>query len=138
MSNGVTITFENSGNFTKTLDFLKGVQTRSENLARTLNLDKYGQMGVDALSAATPVDTGLTASSWGYEIVSDETGVSLWWTNSNVVDDDGELIPVVILLQYGHMTQDHKYFIRGIDFINPALAPVFEQIADDAWEEVVG
>lgn len=97
-------------------------------------LDKYGRRGVEALSNATPVDTGLTASSWYYEINRDEQNqtVTLSFNNSNVVDD---WCNVAIILQYGHGTRNGGY-VEGVDYINPALQPIFNKIADEAWEEV--
>jgi hypothetical protein len=138
MSDTLPISFKNKGGFEKTSRYLKRLETKSKSLYRTLDLDYFGRLGVDALAKATPEKTGLTASSWDYEIKRTRNGVSLYWTNKNVVNDDGELIPVVILLQYGHLTSDHRYFIQGVDFINPALAPVFEAIAKRAWREVTG
>ena len=97
------------------------------------HLDKYGRMGVEALSAATPVDTGKTAASWGYEIQSTDGHVTNSWTNSNNAGNTN--IPVVMLLEYGHGTRNGGY-IEGIDFVNPALRPIFDKMAGDAWEEV--
>lgn len=96
-------------------------------------LDKYGAQGVSALSAATPKDSGLTASSWGYYIKRTNNSTSIVFTNSNLTDNG---TPVAILLQYGHATKNGG-FVQGIDYINPALQPVFEQLAAEAWEEVV-
>ena len=96
------------------------------------NMDKHGQMGVDALSAATPVDSGLTSQSWGYEIKQDDDGVTIVWTNSNI----NKGVNIAIILQYGHGTGTGGY-VQGIDYINPALKPVFKYIADDAWNEIV-
>lgn len=98
------------------------------------HLDKYGRMGVEALSAATPVDTGKTAASWGYEIQSTDGHVTISWTNSNNAGNTN--IPVVMLLEYGHGTRNGGY-IEGIDFVNPALRPIFDKMAGDAWEEVI-
>jgi hypothetical protein len=95
-------------------------------------LDKYGAQGVAALSAATPVDSGKTASSWGYYTTRSKDTVSIVFTNSNLTDNG---TPVAILLQYGHATRDGG-FVQGIDYINPALRPIMEEIADAAWEEV--
>lgn len=95
-------------------------------------LDRYGEIGINALSAATPIDTGLTSYLWGYEIAMANNRITLTWTNSNVVDG----IPVVILLQYGHATRNGGY-VLGKDFINPAIKPIFNQIADDLWKEVI-
>lgn len=95
------------------------------------DLNKYGEMGVEALSRATPKDTGLTASSWSYEIKRGKESSSIVWTNSNV--NDG--VPVAVILQYGHATRNGGY-VEGIDYINPALNSVFKNIADMAWKEV--
>jgi hypothetical protein len=94
-------------------------------------LAPYGQQGADALAAATPVDSGLTASSWGYEIKVNKSSVSLIWTNSNVVNG----VPVAIVLQYGHGTANGGY-VQGRDYINPALQSVFDKISEEAWKEV--
>jgi hypothetical protein len=94
-------------------------------------LDKYGEMGVKALSEATPVRTGLTAASWYYTIKESATGFSIVFNNSNVVDG----YPVAILIQYGHGTKTGAY-VEGIDYINPALDKVFKAIAHDAYLEV--
>lgn len=95
-------------------------------------LDKYGRIGVAALKAATPVDTGLTSQSWYYEINREKGSVSLEFKNSNVVDH----VNIAIILQYGHATGNGGY-VQGVDYINPALKPVFEKLANDAWKEVV-
>lgn len=95
------------------------------------NLAPYGRRGVDALQSATPVDSGLTADSWYYEVVVGKTSSSITWSNNNVVDGR----PVAILLQYGHGTGTGGY-ISGRDFINPALRPIFDKIADDVWKVV--
>lgn len=95
------------------------------------NLDKYGVMGVNALAAATPVKTGITASSWDYKIVTEDGSTRIVWTNSNVVKGQ----QVAILLQYGHGTRNGGYVV-GRDYINPALQPIFDDIAKNAWKEV--
>ena len=115
------------GNWSKTDRFLE----RCMNLVRLGVLDKYGQEGVYALANATPVDTGETADSWYYRITSNKRGVNIEWLNSS----QNEGIPIVILLQYGHGFQNGGYY-EGLDFINPALRPVFERIAEDAWKEL--
>ena len=94
-------------------------------------LNYYGQLGVDALSSATPVKTGLTAASWSYEIIEKEYSTSIVWKNSNIVDG----YPIAILLEYGHGTRNGGY-VQGIDYINPALQPIFDKLADEAWAEV--
>jgi hypothetical protein len=94
-------------------------------------LDQYGVMGVNALAAATPVDTGITASSWNYKIVEEDGKVRIVWTNSNVVKGQ----QIAILLQYGHGTRNGGYVI-GRDYINPALRPIFDDLAKNAWKDV--
>lgn len=95
------------------------------------SLDKYGRMGVKALSDATPVDTGETAKSWYYDIRRGPQSITIEWHNSN--ENDGEYIAV--LLQYGHRTRNGGW-VYANDYINPALKPVFDDIAKDAWREV--
>lgn len=95
-------------------------------------LDHYGKMGVDALKAATPVDTGKTANSWSYRIVRNEDIVQIIWSNSNTTEDG---IPIVVLLQYGHGTGNGGY-VQGRDFINPTMKPIFDEIAEKVWKEV--
>ena len=115
------------GNFNKTEKFLRksfGLRWRSV-------LEKYGRLGVEALSATTPVDTGLTASSWNYEIIQNESGMSIVWNNQNVVNH----VNVALILQYGHATRNGGW-VEGTDYINPALKPIFEKLAKDAWKEV--
>lgn len=90
-----------------------------------------GEKGIAALASATPIDSGLTASSWEYEIIKDRNGYTLSWYNTNV--NDG--VQVAILLQYGHGTGTGGY-VAGTDYINPAIRPIFDQIADELWEEV--
>lgn len=121
------ITIEHKGNFEKTYSFLKRISKRDI----FKNLDMYGQEGVEALSAATPVRTGATANSWGYEIHSSGSSISIVWTNSNV----NKGVPIAVIIQYGHGTGTGGY-VQGIDYINPALAPVFDDIADRIWKEV--
>lgn len=114
------------GSFKKTEAFLQ------RNKKMKLNsLDKYGQEGVKALAAATPVDTGLTAASWYYEIERNDKTTSIVWKNSNVVDGT----PIAIILQYGHATRNGGY-VQGSEYINDALRPIFERIADSVWKEV--
>lgn len=95
-------------------------------------LAEYGKRGVEALRAATPVDTGLTRDSWGFEIVSGVNKTSIRWTNSNI--QNGVLVAVI--LQYGHGTRNGG-FVQGIDYINPAIQPIFKQMANEAWEKVI-
>lgn len=96
------------------------------------DLDRYGQMGVSALSQATPTDSGLSGMSWAYRVVRQGKWVGVEWYNTNVVNG----VPVVILIQYGHGTGTGGY-VQGRDFINPAMQPIFDQIADEIWRRVV-
>lgn len=96
-------------------------------------LEDYGRQGVQELAAATPLDSGQTASSWDYEIVREKGKVSVVWTNSNI--NDG--VNIAIILQYGHGTGWGGYVV-GRDYINPALRPIFDSMADAAWKEVSG
>ena len=121
------VKFTSKGDFSKTRKFLNHLIR-----ADYLNvLEKYGQQGVAALASATPVDSGLTASSWNYEISHDNKTTTITWTNSNM--NKGH--DIAILLQYGHGTRNGGY-VRGIDYINPAIRSVFEQMANEAWREV--
>lgn len=95
------------------------------------NLNQYGREGVNALSNSTPVDSGLAASSWGYRIIRSRNGPTIEWYNTNVESGAN----VVILLQYGHGTKNGGW-VSGRDFINPAIQPVFDRIAEDVWKEV--
>lgn len=122
---GVTIT--QTGDFNKTEEYLRRLS--QEDLSAVLS--RYGEMGVNALSNATPVDTGLTAASWYYTIEARRGYYSIRWHNSNV--QNGLLI--AILIQYGHGTRNGGY-VQGRDFIMPAIQPIFDQIAEEAWREV--
>ena len=115
------------GDFASTKSFLRSL-TKS-GFKKKLAL--YGEMGVDALRAATPVDTGKTANSWYYEINEKKDSIAIEWKNSNV--QSGVLVAVI--LQYGHATRDGG-FVYGKDYINPAMMPVFEKISQDAWKEM--
>lgn len=123
------ISFRQKGDFSKLTGFLERAK-ESINLG---NLNKYGQEGVDALSAATPVDTGLTANSWSYKITHDRDSVKISFHNSNIQNG----VPIAIILQYGHATRGGGW-VEGIDYINPAIQPVFDKIAKEAWREVSG
>lgn len=122
------ISFSCSGNFEKTNKFFHKVLEKHY----MRKLARYGQRGVDALSAATPEDSGKTADSWSYEIAESDGSLSIYWRNSNV--NDG--VNIAIILQYGHGTRNGGY-VEGRDYINPAIRPVFEQMADEAWKEVI-
>lgn len=122
------ISIESRGSFNKTEKFLSTMSKFSvENI-----LDKYGQLGVYALSQNTPSESGLTSESWNYETEITKDYYSITWSNSNLTDNG---IPVAILLQYGHSTGTGGY-VEGIDYINPAVKPIFDKIAEDVWNEV--
>lgn len=121
------IKFRQTGDWSKTTNFMKRLKQR-----KYLSfLDKYGQRGVDALSSATPVDTGKTANSWSYEIRNNDKKVSIVFKNSNIVDG----VPIAIILQYGHGTRNGGW-VEGRDYINPAIQPIFDEIVKEAWGEV--
>lgn len=94
-------------------------------------LDKYGERGVEALKSATPVDTGKTADSWTYSIKKEHGRYVLEWGNQNIQNG----VNIAIILQYGHGT-NHGGYVRGRDYINPAIQPVFDAIVNEAWREV--
>ncbi len=121
------ITFRQKGDFSKLNSYLE----RVKNVVKLGKLDKIGQEGVAALSSATPKDTGNTASSWYYEITRQNESVSITFNNSNI--NDG--VPIAIILQTGHGTQNGGW-VEGRDYINPAIQPIFDKIAEEAWEEV--
>lgn len=94
-------------------------------------LERYGAEGVRALASSTPVESGLTANSWAFEVRNSGNSWTIAWTNSNIVGG----VPVAILLQYGHGTGTGGY-VQGIDYINPAVRPIFDKIAEDVWKAV--
>lgn len=106
---------------------------RSLNYTKRINLDKYGELGVEALRKSTPKDTGETSDAWYYKIENTAGKVSLTFHNSNIQNG----APIAILLQYGHGTRNGGW-VEGYDYINPALRPIFDKLAEAAWEEVKG
>lgn len=122
------ISFNNKGDFSKTLNFLKKTRTIKQSVLRS-----YALKGVEILSRNTPVDTGRTANSWGYELEEGPNYVSIHWTNSNIQEG----VNVAMIIQYGHGTGTGGY-VTGIDYINPSLKPVFDALADEVWKEVKG
>ena len=122
------IIINHKGNFAKTDSFFKRA-LRKDYLKI---LEKYGKEGVEALSQATPIDSKQTSKSWTYQIYKTKTGVTISWNNSNIVDG----VPIAVILQYGHGTKNGGY-VQGVDYINPALKPIFDKILNKAWGEVI-
>lgn len=122
------IKLKSSGEFKKTRKFLRKLKEKDY----IHILERYGILGVNALAANTPIDTGKTASSWAYKVVKTERGYEIVWTNSN----KNEGVPIAILIQYGHGTGAGTY-VEGIDYINPALKPIFNEMSKNIWREVV-
>lgn len=120
------ISFRHKGSFKNSESWLSKILRRNYMTV----LARYGEMGVRALSANTPVRTGLTASSWSYEIKQEHGRVSVIWKNSNI----NKGVNIALILQYGHGTRNGGY-VSGRDYINPALRPVFDKLAEDAWKE---
>ena len=121
------ISFRQKGDFSKLTNFLE----RAKEVVKLGELDRYGREGVEALSSATPKDSGLTAESWYYEIVRGKGSVKISFHNSNI--NDG--VPIAIILQYGHGTNNGGW-VEGRDYINPAIQPIFDEMAEAAWKEV--
>lgn len=121
------MTLKSNGDFSKVTNWLE----RMKESARIGILDKYGKRGVDALRDATPKDTGKTADSWDYEITNENGRATITFTNSNIQNG----IPIAVILQYGHATNGGGW-VQGIDYINPAIRPVFDEIVNEAWKEV--
>ena len=112
---------------------LERMLTRAPKINYASILERYGQEGVRALALNTPLDSGLTALSWKYEVHREGTSLSIMWTNSNVVNG----VPIAIIIQYGHATRNGGY-VQGRDYINPALRHIFDKMANTMWEEVIG
>lgn len=121
------ISFRHKGDFRKATRFLE----RAKKAVRLDDLDRYGREGVAALASATPVDSGLTAKSWHYEIIRKKDSVTIRFYNTNIQNG----VPIAIILQYGHGTNNGGW-VEGRDYINPAVQPLFDKLAKDAWEEV--
>lgn len=121
------VRFKHSGSFSNTEKLFRNTKTKSP----LMLLEKFGRAGVSALASATPKDTGTTANLWEYEIEQTKSGYKIYWTNSNTND----YVSIALILQYGHATGNGGY-VEGVDYINPALRPIFEQIADHALEEI--
>lgn len=121
------ISFKQKGDFSNLSRFLE----KAKETIKIGDLDRYGREGVSALSSVTPVDTGLTASSWYYKIERGNGSISISFHNSNIQNG----VPIAIILQYGHGTRNGGW-VEGRDYINPAIQPLFDKIADNAWKEV--
>ena len=115
------------GNFNKTTKFLEFLKRGD----MYNNLDQYGRKGVDALASATPIDTGETAQSWGYNVGHKKGKVTISWFNTHKVNG----VNIAVIIQYGHGTGTGGY-VQGRDYINPAIRPIFDQILDDVWRQV--
>lgn len=118
------------GSFKNALDF--GARIKSRTYLTALG-DKYGPIGVQALKGATPMEHGETAMGWYYEVIDRPGYYSIQWCNNYTVEPGH--IPVAVLIQYGHATRGGSR-IQGLDYINPQMRPIFEQIAADMWKEV--
>lgn len=121
------ITFRQKGDFSKLTKFLE----KAKETVKIGDLDKYGREGIAALASATPVDSGLTANSWYYKIEQKKGSVLIGFYNKNIQNG----VPIAIILQYGHATRNGGW-VQGRDYINPAIQPIFDQIASHAWKEV--
>lgn len=121
------ISFRQKGDFSKLGSFLE----KAKESVKIGDLDKYGQEGVSALASATPVDTGLTANSWKYKIERTKESVTISFYNTNIQNG----INIAVILQYGHGTRNGGW-VEGRDYINPAIQPIFDKLAKNAWEEV--
>lgn len=121
------ISFRQQGDFSKLTGFLE----KAKNAVKVGDLDKFGREGVAALASATPVDSGKTANSWYYKIENNKGSATISFHNSNIQNG----VPIAIILQYGHGTRNGGW-VQGRDYINPAIQPIFDRIADNAWREV--
>ncbi|HHW90655.1 MAG TPA: HK97 gp10 family phage protein [Clostridiales bacterium] len=122
------ISFRQKGDFSKLTRFLE----KAKETVRLGDLDKYGREGVAALASATPIDSGQTAKSWHYKIIHKNGSVSITFYNSNIQNG----VPIAIILQYGHATRNGGW-VQGRDYINPAIRPIFDKIANEARREVI-
>ena len=121
------ITFRHEGDFSNLTNFLE----KAKELSHVGILKKYGRRGVSALSSATPIESGLTASSWYYTIENRNGSAKINFCNSNIQNG----VPIAIILQYGHGTRNGGW-VEGMDYINPAIQPIFNEIVNEAWREV--
>lgn len=121
------IRFRQKGDFSKLTRYLQ----KAEKVNRLVNLDQYGREGVAALASATPVDSGLTASSWYYKKIVKDGRIAIQFCNSNIQNG----VPIAIIIQYGHGTGTGGW-VEGRDYINPAVQPIFDKLVKNLWREV--
>lgn len=124
----MSITISQKGSLSKTFKFLM----KAHSFSFQRKLKKYGERGVEALRAATPRDTGTTAESWSYEIHTGIDSVEVVWSNSN----NNHGVYIAVLIEYGHATRNGGW-VHGVDFINPAIQPIFDEMADDIWKSLM-
>lgn len=121
------ISFKQKGDFKKTEKFLE----HAKEAAKMHMLEEYGRRGVAALQAATPIDTGKTSESWFYKVIKRNGYYAIQFHNKNVQDG----VNIAVVIQYGHATKSGRW-VEGRDYINPAIQPLFDRLADEAWKEV--
>lgn len=122
------ISFNSKGDFSKTIKYI----TKVNNIPNNFDFTRFGEKGINALQKNSPVDTGLLKSSWTYSINRRKNGVEITWYNKDIEDGSN----VAILVQYGHSTKSGT-FVKGVDFVNPAMKPIFDEIANDLLKEVI-
>lgn len=125
---GQVITFKQKGDLKKTWKFLRFLSSK----LYLRKVEHFAKKGVIALAQSTPIDSGITADSWDYEIIINDTETRISWTNSNIASNG---TPVVVLIQYGHGLKNGGW-VEGFDFVNPAIKPIFDEMADAIWKEV--
>lgn len=121
------IRFEHKGSFSKLDRYFQ----RTRKAVGDIDLEQFGKRGVEALSSATPVSTGLASKSWYYKITKTKNSATITFNNSDI--ENG--VPIAIILQYGHATKNGGW-VEGRDYINPAIQPIFDELAKNAWKEV--
>ena len=121
------VSFKQKGDFSRTIRYL----TKVQKAIKLSDLERFGKEGVAALASATPVETGKTANSWYYEVKRTNESATIAFKNSNIQNG----VPIAIIVQYGHGTRNGGW-VEGRDYINPAIQPIFDRIANDLWREV--
>lgn len=132
MGNVIDFITDAKGAFDATKEFLEKAKNINQVISKSVVVGELAEVGKQSLAAATPKDTGKTASSWDYSIEDDGDKITVTWTNDNVVKN----VNIAVILQYGHGTRNGGY-VQGIDYINPALKPIMNQMADNMWEAIV-